>query len=422
MRQTKASQHEAVLLIGTFRSSLVTARLLSKAGYRVVTTSPTMSAIGLSRHVDDDWRPTASPWDTPRFVEALQQYLAAHPEIIGVMPLMQPLIVALLPHRDRLPVPLLVSNSEAIEISDDKARLSDLANRLGVSTAPFVLGNGAQEIVGACKALGFPCVFKNKASVGTTVPIVIIRNRAEAMNVAEQLSDACDDFMVQKYTPGWRCNRYFIADRGRILRYMDMKILRTNRFDDTGLLVSAVSMAPLARLDDPSARLVEALNYTGVGNVQYLIDEASGKDWLLEVNPLLGPSFVLPGYCGLDSASAIVHIARNDALDRWSADFSYPVGKSFAWFLGDIGGLLLAIERRELTVRQALRWLLQALSAGLRADCHAHWAWDDPLPALWICAKRSLLFTLRAVPGAIRLAGRRLTSLFAGRRPGPVRR
>ncbi len=398
------------------------ARLFSRAGYRVVATVSSFSAIHLSRHVDDDWRPTASPWDTPLFVEALEQYLSAHPEIVAVMPLMQPLIVALLPYRDRLPVPLLVSNSAAIEVSDDKARLSELAKRLGVPTAPFVVGRGAQEIVGACESLGYPCVLKSKASVGTGVPIVIVRSRAQALHVAEQLSDSCEDFMVQTFTPGWRCNRYFIAHRGRILRYLDIKILRTNRFDDTGLLVSAVSVAPLARLDEPSARLIEALDYTGIGNVQYLIDEASDKNWLLEVNPLLGPSFTLPGYCGLDSASAIVDIAKNDALDRWSADFSYPAGMRFAWFLGDIGGLLLALERREVTARQALRWLLQALGTGLRADCHANWAWDDPLPALYICAKRSLLFTARALPGAMRRAGRRLTSLSAGRRPGAVGR
>ena len=421
-RRIHRKRREAVLLVGNFRAALALARPLSKAGYRVITMLSSFSAICLSRHVHDVWWRDSDFSDLPKFVEDLEQYLSSNPDIIGVAPLYQDLIVALLPYRDRLSVPLLVSNSEPVSISDDKARLSQLGSELGLSVAPFAVGNGVQELIEACNNVGYPCVFKSKNSLGPRLPILILRNEEQVRSVAKRLSGKCKNFMVQQLVGGWRCNRYFIAFRGRVLRHLDIKILRTARIDDTGLMVSAISVAPLAKLDEPTARLIEALDYSGVGNVQFLVDDSSGENWLLEVNPLTGSSYAFPDYCGGDLGSALVDIVQNRPLDRWSGAFSYPIGKRFAWLMGDIGGLLWSIERRQVTPRQALHWLVRALASGIRADCHSNWAWDDPLPALYLYGRRMTLFALRALHAVPRIALRRSMNILTGGRRLPTRR
>lgn len=421
-RQIEGKGRGTILLIGSFRPAIALARPLSRAGYRVVLAISYFSAICLSRHVHDVWRLSSDYMDVPEFVDELERYLSFHPDIIGIAPLDQGLIVALLPYRDRFSVPLLVSNSEAVDISDDKARLSQLGSELGLPVAPFVVGNGVQELIEACNELGYPCVLKSKNSAGPRLPILILRNEEQVKHVAEQLSGQCENFMVQRFVQGWRCNRYFIANRGRVLRIMDIKILRTARIDGTGLVVSAISIAPLARLDGPTARLIEALDYSGIGNVQFLVDDASGKDWLLEINPLIGSAYALADYCGVDLASALVNIVQNRPLDRWSGPFSYPIGKRFAWLLGDIGGLLWSIERRQVSLRQALYWFVQAVVTGLRAHCHSNWAWDDPLPSLYISVRRITLFTKRAIGAAPRILGRRLKSKMTSRGAPGLRR
>ena len=173
--------------------------------------------------------------------------------------------------------------------------------------------------------------------------------------------------------------------------------------DDTGLGVSGMSVAPLEALDGPCERLIKRLDYSGAGNIQYLVDEASGAIAFLELNPMIGGNHGLAYHCGLDQANGLLDVVLGRHLERWDAEVSYPVGKRYAWFLGDIYGLVQGLELRQVSGTQAVRWMLRALASGLTAPSHIIWRWDDPLPALYLGCKAMLPLSLRAARQSARI-------------------
>jgi carbamoyl-phosphate synthase large subunit len=59
-------------------------------------------------------------------------------------------------HRDRFPVPVLVSSPDTIHRSNDKAETYELLHRIGVPAPAFRRVNGGGEVEAAARELGYP--------------------------------------------------------------------------------------------------------------------------------------------------------------------------------------------------------------------------------------------------------------------------
>lgn len=412
-----AARPESILLVGNYRPTLVVARALSKAGYRVVVGRDYFGEARLSRYVDEVWRPRSHPMRTQAYVKELAGFLHTRPDITAVLPLSQTVIVKLLPHAEAIPRPLITATPEAVMTSVDKVLTSKLAAEAEVPVPRFAAGSSVEELIPLANEVGYPCIAKKNGGLEYALKALVLRSEREARHAAQQLPGWFDDYMVQQFAWGVRYNRYFLAHRGSILRFVDVKTFRSDRIDGTGLGVSGISTAPLRSLDGPCERLVARLGYSGAGNIQFLVDEASGAIAFLELNPMIGGNHGLAYYCGLDQANGLLDVVRERNLERWRGDAGYPAGKRYAWLQGDLEGLARGLDYGEVSGTQAVRWAAQAVVSGLRADCHLIWAWDDPLPALRIFVRRLIPFGLRVVRRSAGIAFRRLRSLAGGAAP-----
>ncbi|MCG8354098.1 MAG: hypothetical protein MI920_00865 [Kiloniellales bacterium] len=406
--QPSAAKQESVLLLGNYRPSLAVARALSEAGYRVIVTPEEFPPLRRSRFVKEIWRANVSSVDDPAYVEALQVFLKSRPDIALIVPVSQKLMTVLLPHRERLHAPLLISAPEAVRTCIDKTRLSQIAAEAGVPVEPFVLVSGAEALIEKADALGYPCVAKSNEGREGAIKVMVFTHPEEVRHVAALWPDSLDDLILQRFAPGLRYNRYYLAHKGRILRLLDVKILRTDRINGSGLGTEGVSIAPLTALDAPSNSLIEALDYTGIGCLQYLVDEPSGAISFLEINPRFGGHYNFAHDCGFDMTQAFLDVMQDRRLEQWSAPFDYPRGRRYAWLHGDLEGLVTSLENRLVTGRQALPWLFQAFAAGLRSDMDIFWRWDDPLPALALWSRELGPLTWRAGRQAARITLGRL--------------
>lgn len=410
-RHDGAAPKGTMLLVGNYRPTLPVARSLAEAGYRVVLTHDDFPAAERSRYVDEVWRPKAHSTNTAPFLNELERYLAARGEIGGVYPVSQALTTKLLANRDRIRVPVIAGTPEAVMTCVDKVRTSGLAAELGVPIARFATGSDAEDIVVQANRLGYPCIAKRNDGYEHSTKAIVFRNERELRLTMERWPDWFGNVMLQQFAWGPRYNRYFIAHGGRILRFVDVKILRTDRIDDTGLAVTGISVAPVAALDEPSNRLIESLGFSGVGCVQFLIDELRGTISFLEINARIPGNYAFAHYCGLDQATALVEVMQDRRLDHWGAAFSYPVGKRYAWLLGDLYGLVQGVELRQVSGSQAIGWLFKALASGARAHNHIIWSRDDPKPALYLGCRAVWPLSRRAARQSARILVQRAKSL-----------
>ena len=119
---------------------------------RLVGTDMSERAIG--RHLCDAFHIVPAGSD-PCFADAILD-LVERESIDAVLPQSSFDLAGLAEHRDRFPVPVLVSRPDTIRRSNDKAETYALLHRLGVPAPAFRRVNGAEEVAAAARELGYP--------------------------------------------------------------------------------------------------------------------------------------------------------------------------------------------------------------------------------------------------------------------------
>ena len=291
-RQAGGHSIESVLLLGNYRPALAVVRHLDPARYRFI--------IGLegSEGFCEHSRFVREKWDHPplasgeRFLEALLGLLVRRPDIRTIFPIAEDFAAYLAAHADRLPEYLAVASPQpdVVEKCRDKATMYRLARQLGIGSEPCEEAFSYDEALAVSAELGFPVVVR---SVDALVRIgrkkaVICASEADFCEQIPTLPEANRGLLIQKQASGQRHNVYFAARQGTLLRHADHVTRRTDHPDGTGLTVSGTCGATPSRLAAETARLTEALRYTGVGLSQFLVDERSGRSTFLELNPRVG--------------------------------------------------------------------------------------------------------------------------------------
>jgi carbamoyl-phosphate synthase large subunit len=113
-----------------------------------------MSERSVGRHLCDAFHRVPAGAD-PAFPEAVLE-IVAREGVDVVLPQSSFDLEGLAAHRERFPVPVLVSSPDAIHRSNDKAETYAFLHRLGLPAPEFRRVNGAAEVDAAARELGYP--------------------------------------------------------------------------------------------------------------------------------------------------------------------------------------------------------------------------------------------------------------------------
>lgn len=119
---------------------------------RLVGTDLSERAVG--RHLCDAFALVPAGSD-PGFADAVLE-IVERERVDCVLPQSSFDLEGLAAHRDRFPVPVLVSAPAAIRRANDKAETYALLHRLGVAAPAFRRVNGAAQVAAAARELGYP--------------------------------------------------------------------------------------------------------------------------------------------------------------------------------------------------------------------------------------------------------------------------
>jgi len=393
----------AVLLLGNYRPTIALVRTLKPLGYRVI--------VGLgggeggaqySRFVDEVWDHPPLAAGADRFVAALAAVLRRRPDIRVVVPVAEEFVRVVSDARDALPADrsYAVPSRAVIDATLDKAALWRLATSAGVPVAPYAVTRTHAELRDACTTIGWPIVLRPFESTRR-----LYGRKAIVVASAEELTTTCPAWpteqtaiLVQRWVCGARHNIYFAARAGRIVRIVEAVIDRTDEPDATGLAVEGRTVPASDDLFVFTARLTGALDYTGVGCAQFLVDRAAGAVHLLEINARIAGNHAVAEAAGLELGPLAIRLAAADP-----PDVPFVAGKPglvYAWTYGDVRGLVVARREGRISRFEAVRWCGRLVRTVARAGVHMTWRWDDPMPTVVLYG--------RHVPGLSRLVGRRV--------------
>ena len=267
-------------------------RALRSSGERDVRLVGTdMSERSVGRHLCDAFHLVPRGSD-PAFPEALLE-IVAREEVDCVLPQSSFDLEGLAVHRDRFPVPVLVSGPETIHRSNDKAETYALLHRIGVPAPDFRRATGAAQVEAAALELGYPdrpVCFKpvfSSGSRGFRVLDPTVDRAHQLLNerpgsVAMRLDEALEllpaeggpDLLVMELATGGERTIDGIADGDRVL----LGHPKTREAMRAGLAMYFVTLAD-PELDEIARRIVAELGIEHFFNIQLVGDR------VIEVNP-----------------------------------------------------------------------------------------------------------------------------------------
>lgn len=274
------------------------------------------------------------PWDAKdRVVEALQNivehgsydaiYLCSEDILEIIIPLLGSVSWRALP----------ISAPSFLRLIMSKNRVLDLAQRSGVSVPATVVPESENQLAGLAREIGIPLVIKGeKGESGRNVKIVrsLADVRAAYRDVCNREASYGGRPAVQEFVRGTAYSVGGLFQNGRPLRICAHRKILTYP-PQGGWTVKGVTERPPNLIEDAS-KVFAALEYTGLGHVEFVRDDSSGEFKFLELNPRVWGSIGIAQHAGVDLFSPYQLLARGIPV---APDLSYREGVEYHRFSGE---------------------------------------------------------------------------------------
>ena len=395
-----------VLVLGEdTRSFLTVIRSLGRAGLEVhVAWCPPDSSSLQSRYVSKvHWIRGYQHGDPACLAEFLE--LLRRESFDLVIPCQDSAILPLQRWRNQIePVaPIYLLPERALEIAFSKQKTYELAEELGICLPRQRVVHSSAEVQAAADEFGFPLVLKPQASV--ELRNVSSRNKVIKLWKQSDLAHAetvvaekgC--VLIQEHFSGVGLGVEVLCRAGEILTAFQHERIHEPLFGGGSSYRKSVPLHQA--LLESTARLMKALDYTGVAMVEFKMNPNSGKWILVEINGRFWGSLPLSVAAGIDFPRYLYEMLR---LGRTSFPRSYNTNHYARNWVLDLYWLRenLASDRSDPTLMTVPLPVVakEAQNVILLRESSDTLTWDDPRPAL---AEAAQLVRSRLLPRAYRL-------------------
>ena len=215
--------------------------------------------------------------------------------------------------------------AETIRLMGDKERAREVAAAAGVPTVP---GTGGallerEALIAAAQHIGFPVMIKAAAGGGGRG----IRVAADAASLQRLLTEARaeakaafgdDTLYLERFLHHARhVEVQLLGDGARVVHLFERECSLQRRRQKVWEEAPAACLSETARvaLCESAVRLAQSVNYRGAGTLEYLLDEASGAFYFIEMNTRIQVEHPLTEMVtGVDLVREMLAIAAGEGL------------------------------------------------------------------------------------------------------------
>ncbi|HMI99805.1 MAG TPA: hypothetical protein VK488_08240 [Gaiellaceae bacterium] len=291
-------------------------RSLGRAGIKVISLDHRPWALGFrSRYTLPVVAPDPLP-DEDGFISFLQRLAEVIDRPTPIFPTHDEHLNSLARHRDALGDSFLYPfpGWDVLEPLQSKRHQLATASSLGMGAPATAHPRSAAEARSAAAEIGFPVFVKPSENI---VFKRIHKRQAFVCRDASELEYAYEttaDYepMVQEFIPGgdsalWSLGTYISADGNPLAVFSGRKIRQTSENMGSARVGEALWDDEVV---ESGLRLLQALRFHGIAQVEWKRDPRDGQLKLIEVNPRLWQWHGLTGACGAD----VVQIAYRDLV------------------------------------------------------------------------------------------------------------
>jgi len=230
---------------------------------------------------------------SPEFLGTLHEIAATLDHKAVLYPCLDPAVLIMAEHRAKLQdeFHMALVDTDTVDLLTNKVRFYSYAQDHNLPIPGTVFLRGPDDVRHAVNTLGFPMVLKPSVRLplwdrNTPSKAFKVANAAELQTLYERCRDWTDILIVQEWIEGgddslYSCNCYFDKQSQPLATFVARKI----RQWPPGIGFS--SLGEEVRDDfvrDETIRMFRALNYYGLGYVEFKRDTRTGKSFIIEPN------------------------------------------------------------------------------------------------------------------------------------------
>lgn len=366
---------------GWCRTAYAAAESLSQAGFDVYASgSSALSMTRVSRFVRGFNR-VPDPFKCPEsFANALVSIVQDR-KIDILLPVHEDALI-IQKYRHIFPNNVIIAcpKHEDLSIALDKYQLTKLASAAGIQVPSTYEPKNIDQADIFFAETDFPLIIKTRhGNSGKGVFLVQSESQAKSTfrDVVKKYSLSDDNLPIcQEFIDGQICGSCFLADKGEVKACFTERYLRCKQ----GKFGTSVLREPadLPELKEDTSKIVRALNWTGIGHFDFIMDEKSRRPVLIEMNPRFWGALNMAIKNGYDFPRALVTMLTNGKPNAESFQPKEKPVKSL-WIAGE---MIAAMD--ELMHGKLFAPLMSLRRVLLHRGRYSFddFRWNDPFPLL----------------------------------------
>jgi len=315
------------------RKTLAAIRSLGRAGYRLTVAGESFRARSFHSRFARERALIPHP------AQGLEQFFAALRELLqkrdyaAVFPTTDNTAFALSQSPEQLPASLgsITPDPEAAAICKDKLRTAELSAKLGLAMPLTFCPADFEELNHLAQKLRFPCILKPRATSGA-IGLTIASTREQLLHAYTSMPDiatAVFNFrqpLVQEFIRGRVHEVCALFNRGQPRALLSQKRLLMHPANGGAGIYNETTDEP--DLKELAVKLLQALDWHGPAQVEFIRDCVTGQPYLLEVNGRFWGTLDLSIAAGMDFPVMACRMAIEGDVQP---QFSYRVGLRYRW-------------------------------------------------------------------------------------------
>ena len=378
--------HKVLVLDANQRSALAVIRSLGRRGLKIVAADHRSHSLGAASRYAITSIGYPDPATSPK---AFVKEIIATVNRLGidvVIPATDLTTMLLASQSDLSEIAHLATPSaDSYETLTDKARLLNLAGRLGIPAPATRIACTTAAVVEAAHELGFPVVLKPSRSqylkgdriLSTGVEIARSpTDLSETLQRQKWLNDI--PCLVQQFVPGHGAGVFALyGTSGPIAWFAHRRVREKPPTGGVSVLSESVPIDPA--MQSSADKLLSAAKWTGVAMVEFRV-APDDTPYLMEVNGRFWGSLQLAIDCGIDFPWLLYQLTQNLLV---AAPRPYAVGRRLRWLLGDLDSLIIQLKQNPANPSHKARALADFAHSFFDASCRQEiFRFYDPKPAM----------------------------------------
>ncbi|MDP4084997.1 MAG: ATP-grasp domain-containing protein [Bacillota bacterium] len=239
----------------------------------------------------------------------------------------------------------LLPSKDSYKVASDKFETLKLANKLSINIPKTIFERNEENIIELANTLQYPLIIKPRKSSGSR-GIRKIESADEFIKTLPEIELEYPNSIIQEYIP--------LGDRFDVCLLYDQNHSVQASFVQKELRHFPVKMGPstvqesvfFKDLIETTVRLLKPLNWSGIVEVEFMMDSRTNEPVLMEINPRFWNSLDLSVQCGIDFPYMLYQLCQGEEILNPGVDTKYEVGRKSRWsFPGDFLHFLLNPDR-----------------------------------------------------------------------------